>query len=91
MVSRILDLFKRGREEDEHAEVRNLASDYLDGELSEEESERVRAHREMCPPCNAFLNTLKSTIALLAATRRAKAPASFRNRLSEMIRKDGQG
>lgn len=91
MVTRIAKLFKREREEDGHAEARRLASDYFDGELDEQESERVRSHLEMCPPCNAFFNTLKSTIALLAATRAAKAPASFRNRLSAMIRKESQG
>ena len=83
MVSRFTSLFKR---EGEHSRVRNLSSDYIEGELDQEEVEAVESHLDMCPPCRTFFNTLKATIGLLGSSKRHEPPRSFRERLQERLR-----
>ena len=89
MLGAIGRLFRRrGREEDGHAQVRNLSSEYLDGELDGEAAKMVEAHLEMCPPCSAFFRTLKATIGLLGSSERTLAPSNFRERLRQRLRKE---
>ena len=42
-----------------------MASLYLDGELSEEERQRVEHHLEQCEVCASFSSTLRETINML--------------------------
>ncbi len=39
-------------------------SEYLDGELSPEICQKMKAHIEGCAPCVEFVNSLKKTMAL---------------------------
>lgn len=39
-------------------------SEYLDGELSPEVCEKMKAHIEDCAPCVEFVNSLQKTVSL---------------------------
>ena len=45
--------------------LREMASLYLDGELSEEEHRQVEFHLEQCEICTGFVSTLRETIDML--------------------------
>jgi anti-sigma factor RsiW len=55
----------------DHAQVRDLLSDYLDGSLPAAERERVRLHLDDCDACRAFGNTLGK---LIDVTRQLPPP-----------------
>jgi anti-sigma factor RsiW len=50
-----------------HEEWTDQLSDYLDGELSEDDRERVDAHLRGCAACTAVLNDLKRVVARAAS------------------------
>ena len=86
MVSRLIRVFRK-KGDDEHVELRTLASDYLDGELDKASTEKVKSHLERCGPCNAFFNTLRATVNLLRSSAKGQAPSGFRDRVREGLRK----
>jgi anti-sigma factor RsiW len=47
-------------------EVVELVTAYLDGALSAEETERMEAHLELCPPCVAYVEQVRTTAHLAA-------------------------
>lgn len=87
MVSRITGIFKRNDHDMDCEQVHSLSSDYIDGELSRSAADRMKLHLDWCPPCNAFVSTLRATVDMLRATPKRKAPDSFRQRLREALRK----
>ena len=87
MVARVLGLFGRKRE-DEHTRTRNLASDYIDGELDADTASSTKSHLDMCPPCRSFFETLRATITLLRSSKGPGAPASFLERLRSSLREE---
>ena len=90
MVSRIVNLFKK-RPFDEHAHVRGLSSDYIDGELDDEAEAVMKSHLEWCPPCESFVNTLRATVKLLSSSPATEPPTSFGERLRARIKRERQG
>ena len=66
-------------------EARANSSDYIDGELDSEISERIRAHLRDCPLCEAFFRSLRETIATLRGMPAQTAPAGFAERVRENI------
>ena len=89
MVSRLLGLFKRGDEDPDCHEVRGVSSDYIDGDLDHASEERVRKHLEWCGPCNAFISTLRSTVSMLRSLPKGEASESFRERVREAVKNEG--
>ena len=89
MLSAIRRLFGWG--EDEHAKVMRLSSEYLDGELKAGRAEMVERHAGVCPPCRAFLNTLRATVSMLGSMTQAEATQAFRERLREAVRSERAG
>ena len=88
MVSRITGIFKRPKIGDDCREVRELSSDYIDGELDKATVGRLKSHLEKCGPCNAFVNTLRATVRFLGAAPKRKPPSDFRRRIQEKVRED---
>ena len=89
MAARFGDIFRPRREEGEHAEVRNLSSDYIEGDLDRETTDWVKAHLEWCPPCQAFIDTLRATVGLLGSSKGKKeVPPAFRERLRERLEQE---
>ena len=86
MVSCIKGLFNREEKDPDCGEVRDLSSDYIDGDMDAAGADRIKSHIEWCGPCNAFVNTLRSTVNLLRATPKSKAPDDFRERMKERLK-----
>ncbi len=89
MVSRFLGLFKRGDEDPDCHEVRGLSSDYIDGELDQASEERLARHLEWCGPCNAFISTLRTTVSMLRSLPKREASDSFRERVRQSVKSEG--
>ena len=85
-----LGLFKKRVDCDE---IHELASDYLDTDLSEEEREWIQKHLEMCMHCHSFMDTLRSTITMLGDLPSKPMPDSLKEKLRQIPsrRESGQG
>ena len=88
MVSRILGMLMRRKMDPDCQEVRDISSDYIDGELNQAAEVRVKSHLEMCGPCTAFVNTLRATVRLLRSTPKRVAPSGLRQRIREALPTD---
>ncbi|MFQ6026012.1 MAG: anti-sigma factor family protein [Dehalococcoidia bacterium] len=73
------------------AEVRKSSSDYLAEDLPPQKLAAVQAHLQKCGPCRAFVETLSSTISLLARIPRVSPPASFKQSIVERTRQEERG
>jgi len=71
-----------------HDLVRGQFSDYLSGALGEVARRRVDGHLAVCPPCAAFLDTLRVTVRALGQLPASKAPTGARARILEQARQD---
>jgi predicted anti-sigma-YlaC factor YlaD len=76
----VLGLFKNliRRGEIDCKQVRELSSDYLDEDLPPVKRSAIQGHLSKCGPCQAFVDTLASTISILASLPRVSAPASLK-------------
>ena len=87
VVSRLTRILRRGRRDSERHELRGVSSEYIDGELDEAAAARAKSHLDWCGPCNAFINTLRATVALLGNMPKRETPSEFRERVRENLRK----
>jgi len=89
MVAQLTKFFKR-ESEPECPEIRMMASDYVDGDLDENQIAQVRAHLDGCEVCLAFFNTLVDTIQLLGSMKRDEpAPSELKEAIHAMIHEQG--
>lgn len=66
--------------------------EYLDGELREEDRERVEQHLEICRRCYPRLQFERSFMEALRRVRSGrKAPRELRGRILETLRAEGLG
>jgi anti-sigma factor (TIGR02949 family) len=64
--------------------------DYLDGELTPERSETIRAHVSMCARCNPHIEFERRFLQALERAQRDFAnPAALRDRVLAALRADG--
>lgn len=71
-----------------HAAVERLY-DYLDGELSAADAERVRGHLEVCAHCFQYFDFEAAFLRFLEARRRAEgAPPNLRRRILDQLLAD---
>jgi predicted anti-sigma-YlaC factor YlaD len=71
------------------AKVRNVASGYIDHELREIQETKVRNHLELCPPCNAFVASLRKTVLALQGLGRERGPDSLKEQLQRKYNPPG--
>lgn len=86
----MLGLFKNliGRHEIDCRGVRELSSDYLEKDLPPSKRSIIQSHLSKCGPCQAFVDTLASTISILASLPRVSPPASFKRSILARTKKD---
>ena len=72
-------------------EVRDLASDYLDGEAGRSVRGRIVAHLDQCGLCKAFMETLRATVTLLGSFERQQAPPSLHGYVRDRIQRETWG
>jgi len=71
-----------------HELVRGQLSEYLDGTLGESDRRRLDGHLAACPPCTAYLNTLRATIRAVGKLPAPKAPRGAHGRIVEQARRE---
>jgi predicted anti-sigma-YlaC factor YlaD len=69
-------------------DIRDLSSDYIDGELAQEKIVKLKAHLEWCAPCLAFMNTLRATVGLFGSSDAPEPPASLPERIRESLKRE---
>jgi mycothiol system anti-sigma-R factor len=62
-------------------------SEYLDGELDPEVCAGLEEHMDDCPPCQAFLESLRRTVDLTRHLPGQELPEELRQELVEAYRK----
>ena len=70
----------------DHSAVRGQLSDYLEGDLSDADRERLDRHLDGCAACSAYLRTLRRTIGLLSGLPRQVAPARVKDAIVQRAR-----
>jgi anti-sigma factor RsiW len=68
------------------AEVVELVSDYLDGNLPEPEAQRVADHLAGCPGCTAYFEQVRATSAGLGKVTTDDLPPDVRTSLLEAFK-----
>jgi len=59
---------------------------FLDGEMSPEDEEHLRAHLSGCPPCVEFVRSYRATSGLCRKALVRSMPAEVAGRLREFLR-----
>ncbi len=64
----------------------NSLLEFLDGEMSAEEEQHLRAHLEGCPPCVDFVRTYRATSGLCRKALVKHMPPEVGDRLRSFLR-----
>jgi len=73
-------------------ELLGRLSEYLDGELDVSACEKIEEHMDDCPPCQAFLESLRRTVEHVRHAEPAAIPDDVKREIVDAwrrIRKDG--
>lgn len=71
----------------EHADFRDVSSDYVDGEVAGDDLHKAETHLGKCGPCRAFLDTLRATVTMLRSTPEEQAPPTLKADILEAVRR----
>lgn len=66
-------------------DLANIASDYIDGELSGGRALSVKMHLMMCRHCRTFIGNLRASNRLMQAHSSARMNEDYLRRLDEQI------
>jgi anti-sigma factor RsiW len=73
-------------------ELAELLIDYVSGELSPEQRQRLDHHLLMCPPCVTYLETYKVTITLTRRLPDVPLPPMLAEKLRKLLAEEiGRG
>ena len=72
-------------------ELLDQLSEYLDGELDLSACEELEGHMEDCPPCQAFLESLRRTVEHVRAVPGASLTPEMKRELVAAYRRLGSG
>lgn len=64
----------------------SLLQDFLDGELSPEDTRHLKEHLAGCAPCVDFLRTYRATPGLCRRALEARMPQEVADKLTEFLR-----
>jgi predicted anti-sigma-YlaC factor YlaD len=70
----------------DHARVRDLLSDYLDGTLAPADGERIDRHLDRCQACRAFRNTLHTVIDVAAQLPSPRLSDEAKRRIVDQLK-----
>jgi anti-sigma factor RsiW len=80
---------RSGASEIECRQIAELLGDYLDGTLPNQTRELLEFHIDGCPPCVAFINTYRGTIAVTRTLPDTPMPTELKKRLLSVLREQG--
>ena len=66
-------------------DVRDYSSAYIDNDLREDRRSAFQAHLSKCGPCQAFLNTLMSTIGALGRLPGVHSPSTMKQSILDRM------
>ena len=70
-------------------EILEKLSEYIDEELDPSLCDEIDGHMGDCPPCVAFMNTLKKTVKLFnKAGQEVSIPGDVQSRLHDFLREN---
>lgn len=75
-----------GASDIECRQIAELLGDYLDGTLPNQVRELLEFHIDGCPPCVAFVNTYRGTIAATRTLPETPMPSELKKRLLSVLR-----
>lgn len=61
-------------------------SDYLDGEMSEDQCKLIEEHLDRCPPCQLMYQSLLTTVEICGKALPAEIPDEAREKLRRFLR-----
>ncbi|QFS85361.1 MULTISPECIES: zf-HC2 domain-containing protein [unclassified Marinobacter] len=62
-----------------------IASDYIDGELSHRQNLTVKMHLMMCKDCRTFIGNLRASSSLLSAHSAGRPDEEFLRQIDERV------
>jgi predicted anti-sigma-YlaC factor YlaD len=68
------------------ADIVKLVTDYLEGHLTAIERRRFEEHFAICPPCNAFLDQMRTTVELVGNLQEEDVPPEMEEHLLTAFR-----
>lgn len=68
------------------AQLVELVTDYLEGELSPVDAERVEEHLVFCDGCTNYLEQMRATVATVGRLRAEDLPSELQERLVAAFR-----
>lgn len=75
----------------DHETAKELFSDFLEGELSEQQEAELRTHLEDCRSCRAELEALRETLRSLSGLKQIQPPEGFARKVQQRIRRRSRG
>ena len=60
-------------------------TEYLEGDLSEDEQKLFDSHFTDCPPCRDFFESFKTSIDLVEYLKKEECPQAVKKRLDSLI------
>lgn len=66
-------------------DLAEIASDYIDGELSGRKNLSVKIHLMMCKNCRTFIDNLRASSNLLSAHSSGRADEEFLRRIDDRV------
>ncbi len=65
-------------------EVRDNASDFVDGEVSPRLTTRIRHHLGLCTDCDGWVTSLAQTVGLIRQVPQERVPDSLREKIRKI-------
>lgn len=84
-----LDRLRMRRFYREHRWTHNHLSEYIDGELPDQDRQRIEEHTGLCPQCRRVLATLQRTVQGLRALGAQPAGDGVSDAVIERLRREG--
>ena len=66
------------------AEVRDNASDFIDGEVTPTLTMRIRHHLGLCSDCDPWFTSVAQTVGLMRSAPQEDVPASLREKIRQI-------
>ncbi|MDA1127352.1 MAG: zf-HC2 domain-containing protein [Chloroflexi bacterium] len=86
MIKSIKRFFRKG--EFDCGDVADHSSAYIDNELKDNKRSAFQAHLSKCGPCQAFVDTLSSTIGALSRLPGVNAPSALKRSLLDRMHRE---
>ena len=85
MLGKFRGLFPFGNSELSCVKIREMSSEYLDGDLEPKSLWKFTYHSERCSGCSTFISSLRASIQMLKDLPHREAPEDLKQRLRDQF------